>query len=73
MARWLGLAMVAALAAVLVGAAAATAGDVTVKGLVQTQLIMQQHQQSTFVARAIRLTGSSKMTDKISALITLEA
>ncbi|MFZ1946903.1 MAG: porin, partial [bacterium] len=34
---------------------------------------MQQHQQSTFVARAIRLTGSSKMTDKISALITIEA
>jgi hypothetical protein len=73
MARWLGFALAVALGATFVGSAVATAADVSVGGLVQTQFKAQQGKPSTFVARAVRIKASSKMTDKFSALVTLEA
>jgi hypothetical protein len=73
MAKWLGFAVGAALAATFVGSAVAVAADVTVGGLVQTQFIAEQHKPSTFIERAIRIKASSKMTEKISAMVTLEA
>jgi hypothetical protein len=65
--------LAAIMAVTFVGSGMATAADVTVKGLVQTQWIAEQHKASTFAARAMRLGASAKLTEKISALIVLEA
>lgn len=65
--------LVALLAVTLVVPVVATAADVTVKGLIQTQFIAERHKASTFAARAMRLGASAKMTDKISATIVMEA
>lgn len=73
MTRLVALGLAAMLAVAFLASAAATAADVTVKGLIQTQFISEQHKPSTFVARAMRLGGSAKMTAKISGTIVFDA